>query len=133
MARKQSVTILAEAVQAEALKLTPADLVQVVADSALRSPTRDDVSFHYKLTPADLADVDWLKEMYSQGKRVLTRNDIVRAGIAILLTVTAKTLLPDRTRLARDAAAKLLDLLSDLPKEDCQELRRKLFEAKPSI
>lgn len=128
MAIKQSVTILAEAAQAEALKLTPADLIQIVTDSALRSSTRDDVSFHYKLKPADLADVDWLKEIYSQGKRVLTRNDLVRAGIAILRAATAKTLQPDLRRQARDAAAALLELLPDLPKEDCQALRRKLFE-----
>jgi hypothetical protein len=128
MAVKQAVTILAEVARAEALKLTPADLIQAVTDAALRSSTREDVSFHYKLTPADLADVDWLIEMYSQGKRVLTRNDVVRAGIAILRAVTSKTLLPDRGRQAQEAAAKLLELVDDLPKEDCQALRRKLFE-----
>jgi hypothetical protein len=127
MAVKQAVTILAEAAQAEALKLTPTDLIQAVTDSALRSSTRDDVSFHYKLTPADLADVGWLIEIYSQDKRVLTRNDIVRAGIAILRAVTAKTLLPGRTRQARAAAAALLDLLPDLPPDDRQALRRQLF------
>jgi len=34
----------------------------------------------------------------------------------------------DRTQQARATAEKLLELLPDLPKEDCQALRRKLFE-----
>lgn len=129
MAVKQAVTILAEAAQAEALKLTPADLIQAVQESALCIPSRDDVSFHYKITPDDLARVDRLIELYGQGKRRITRNDIVRAAIIVLLYATEKTLLPERTRRAQNAAAKLLELLSDLPKDDCQTLRRQLFES----
>lgn len=128
MAVKQAVTILAEAAQAEALKLTPADLMQTICDSALRCSTRDDVSFHYKITPDDMARVDRLIELYSQGKRRITRNDIVRAAIIVFLELTEKVLVPERTRQAQEAVSKLLELLTDLPSDDRQALRRTLFD-----
>lgn len=119
---------LAEAAQDEALKLTPAELVEAVHDSAMHIPSRDDVSFHYKITPQDMARVDRLIGLYSQGRRLITRNDIVRAAVIVFLDVTEKTLLPERARQAQTAVTRLLAVLTDLPQDEIQNLRRRLFE-----
>jgi len=72
--------------------------------------------------------MDKLIARYALDGLKFERNDVIRAAVRLFLADAESTVMLDRTQQARATVEKLLALLSDLPKEDCQVLRRKLFE-----
>jgi hypothetical protein len=120
-----------EAAHAEALRLVGERILGALLESAATPCNPADTTshrYHWLMSRSLAQGMDKLIARYALDGLKFERNDVIRAAVRLFLADAESTVMLDRTQQARATVEKLLALLSDLPKEDCQVLRRKLFE-----